>query len=181
MSALSDFVNEYRTKSGTSSTRTFNVAHLGSNVANAFKGYLRTDLSDDTEALTDTPSTSGSMPQSRNRRLGGWFSFGNDESQCCGLSRLQRIAFFFMCIIGAAFCFGTAVLLLPMLIVNTRKFASLNTLGSVFFLISFGFLWGPIPYIQFLFTPQRRYVTAAYLSSVLATLYTSLWGAEVIG
>jgi hypothetical protein len=78
-----------------------------------------------------------------------------------------------------------------MLVVNPRKFAALNTLGSTFFIIrlafflrkliqtldfSFGFLWGPMAYIQFLFSsPQRRYVTIAYLSTVIGTLYTSLW------
>jgi hypothetical protein len=62
-----------------------------------------------------------------------------------------------------------------MLVLNTRKFAALNTLGSTFFIISFAFLWGPLAYIQFLLSPQRRYVTIAYLSSVIATLYTSVW------
>lgn len=69
MSSLSDFVSEYKAKAGSSlgSGRTFNVANLGSNVANAFKGYLRTDVADDQENLVDSPSTSGTLPSSRNR------------------------------------------------------------------------------------------------------------------
>jgi hypothetical protein len=123
-----------------------------------------------------------------------------------------------------------------MLVLNARKFAALNTLGSTFFIISFGFLWGPAAYaqvttkglyeyfwiyilwdrfnssneklceqhvlkpfseqlfaefrksiyilntilliisiFQFLFSAQRRYVTICYLSTVVLTLYTSVW------
>ncbi|KAI6196498.1 hypothetical protein M3Y94_01116700 [Aphelenchoides besseyi] len=149
MSALSDFVNDYRSK--VSGTRTFSVSQIGSNVSSAFKGYLRTDANiDDTEALTDTPTTSGTLPAGRNRRTNfTWFGFASSDENFCGLSRLQRIVAFFMCLIGAAFCFGTAILVLPMLVLNARKFASLNTLGSTFFIMSFGFLWGPIAYVQF--------------------------------
>ncbi|KAI6175249.1 Vesicle transport protein [Aphelenchoides fujianensis] len=175
MSALSDFVNDYRSKSGGS--RTFSVTQIGANVSSAFKGYLRTDANaDDTEALTDAPSTSGTLPAGRNRRANGsWFGWASSDEQFCGLSRLQRIVAFFMCLIGAAFCFGTAILVLPMLVLNARKFAALNTLGSTFFIMSFGFLWGPWAYVQFLLSAQRRYVTIAYLSSVVATLYTAVW------
>jgi len=80
-------------------------------------------------------------------------------------------------------------MLLPILIIQTRKFAALNTLGSAFFVVrffksslsilffpfSFGFLWGPVPYFKFLFSESRRLVTAIYLISVITTLYTSLW------
>ncbi|KAI6193908.1 Vesicle transport protein [Aphelenchoides besseyi] len=172
MSALSDFVNDYRSK--VSGTRTFSVSQIGSNVSSAFKGYLRTDANiDDTEALTDTPTTSGTLPAGRNRRTNfTWFGFASSDENFCGLSRLQRIVAFFMCLIGAAFCFGTAILVLPMLVLNARKFASLNTLGSTFFIMSFGFLWGPIAYVQFLFSAQRRYVTIAYLLSLQNTLLT---------
>jgi len=175
MPTLSEFVSEYRSK--TTSNKTFSVANIGSNVSNAFKGYLRTDANaDDTEALTDTPSTSGTLPANRNRRSNGtWFGFAGSDENFCGLSRLQRIVAFFMCIAGAAFCFGTAILVLPVLVLKARKFAALNTLGSTFFILSFAFLWGPLAYIQFIFSAQRRYVSIAYFLSVVLTLYSSLW------
>jgi hypothetical protein len=81
-------------------------------------------------------------------------------------------------------------MLIPVLILQTRRFAALNTLGSIYLLIryleivfyflkkyffSFGFFWGPVPYVKVLFSPQRRVVTAAYVISVMITLYTSLW------
>ncbi|KAI6184615.1 Vesicle transport protein [Aphelenchoides bicaudatus] len=184
MAALSEFVSSYRSK--TTTNKTFSVTNIGTNVSNVFKGYLQTSSNaDDTEVLVDSPSTSGTLPSSRNsftlfwqirRATGtGWFGFAASDENFCGLSRLQRIVAFFMCLVGAAFCFGTAILVLPMLVLNARKFAALNTLGSTFFIISFGFLWGPIAYAQFLFSAQRRYVTICYLSTVMLTLYTSVW------
>jgi hypothetical protein len=66
MSSLADFAKEYRSK--TSSNKTFSVASIGENVRNTFRGYLQTDANaDDTEALTDTPSTSGTLPAGKNR------------------------------------------------------------------------------------------------------------------
>ncbi|KAJ1372431.1 hypothetical protein KIN20_034592 [Parelaphostrongylus tenuis] len=62
-----------------------------------------------------------------------------------------------------------------MIIVSTRKFAALNTLGSVLLLLSFAFLWGPSAYMQHLVSKQRRLVTVCYMSSLFATLYSSLW------
>ena len=40
-------------------------------------------------------------------------------------------------------CFSMAVAYLPVLIVAARKFALLYTLGSIFFISSFSFLYGP--------------------------------------
>ncbi|KAI6179191.1 Vesicle transport protein [Aphelenchoides besseyi] len=174
MSALSDFVNDYRSK--VSGTRTFSVSQIGSNVSSAFKGYLRTDANiDDTEALTDTPTTSGTLPAGRNRRTNfTWFGFASSDENFCGLSRLQRIVAFFMCLIGAAFCFGTAILVLPMLVLNARKFASLNTLGSTFFIMSFGFLWGPIAYVQFFCFLRKEDTSPLLICSVLLLHSTQL-------
>uniref|UniRef100_A0AC34QXN7 Vesicle transport protein n=2 Tax=Panagrolaimus sp. JU765 TaxID=591449 RepID=A0AC34QXN7_9BILA len=129
---------------------------------------------DDQELLTDSGSTTGQLPSNKNRKSGGWFSFG-DDANVCGLSRIQRIVLFFLLAAMAAFCFASAMMLLPVLIVASRKFAMLNTLGSLFFLCSFAFLWGPLPYFYFLFSENRRIVTGAYVLSVFTTLYTSIW------
>lgn len=70
------------------------------------------------------------------RKTGGWFTFGEDAN-VCGLSRMQRIITFFLFLAMAAFCFVSAMMLIPILILSTRKFAMLNTLGSLFFLVRF--------------------------------------------
>ncbi|KAH7723202.1 Protein C18E9.10 [Aphelenchoides avenae] len=170
MSALADFVNEQRNKAASSIRPSFSMSNIGTKVSSSFSGFFRTDVADDTECLTENPSQNGSLPSSRNRRTtgAGWFGFISGGENVCGLSRFQRIAIFCLCLMGAMFCFATAAFLLPVLVLQTRKFAALNTLG-------FAFLWGPFAYLQFLISPQRRIVTAAYILSVFATLYTSLW------
>uniref|UniRef100_A0A915DGJ3 Vesicle transport protein n=1 Tax=Ditylenchus dipsaci TaxID=166011 RepID=A0A915DGJ3_9BILA len=158
MSALSDFVNEQRNKSGSSNggirpsfssltnmgmRPSFSMANIGTKIGTSFNGFFKTDGSDDLEALTDNPAQNGQLPSTRNRRPGattGWFSFGADEA-VCGLTRFQRISAFFLFMFAAAFCFASALMILPMLVLQTRKFAALNTLGSTFFIMSFGFLW----------------------------------------
>ncbi|KAL7079741.1 hypothetical protein ACQ4LE_001151 [Meloidogyne hapla] len=182
--SLADFVNEQKNKNG--NRNYFNVATFGSKVSKSFNGFFKTsDSIDDTERLTnEISSQNGQLPSNRNRRI-GWMSFSSSSTSIngqvtadanpCGLNRFQRIAAFFLCLFAAGFCFTTAMMLLPILIIQTRKFAALNTLGSAFFVVSFGFLWGPIPYFKFIFSESRRLVTAIYFISVITTLYTSLW------
>ncbi|KAI1712441.1 hypothetical protein DdX_09527 [Ditylenchus destructor] len=153
MSSLSEFVNEQRNKAGGSLRSSgltsglglggmrpsFSMANIGTKIGTSFNGFFKTDGADDLEALTDTPTSSqnGQLPSSRNRRTSGWFSFASDEG-VCGLNRFQRIAAFFLCLFAAMFCFASAMMLLPVLVIQTRKFAALNTLGSTFFITSFG-------------------------------------------
>jgi hypothetical protein len=87
------------------------------------------------------------------------------------LSRWDRILVFGACILGAAVCFVVAFLLLPVLAFKPRKFAVLWTVGSLLFMISFGFLQGFVPYIRHLLTPQRLPFTIAYFGSMILTLY----------
>uniref|UniRef100_A0A914D1B0 Vesicle transport protein n=1 Tax=Acrobeloides nanus TaxID=290746 RepID=A0A914D1B0_9BILA len=170
MSSLSDYVNEQRSKKNT-----FNMANIGNTVSSSFSGFLKVGGQDDAENLADKPMNNGQLPSRNGKSRGsGWFSFGSDE-RVCGLSRMHRMVLFFMALFVAIFCFGMAAMLIPVLILQTRRFAALNTLGSISLLISFGFLWGPVPYVKVLFSPQRRVVTAAYVISVMITLYTSLW------
>uniref|UniRef100_A0A1I8BFP0 Vesicle transport protein n=1 Tax=Meloidogyne hapla TaxID=6305 RepID=A0A1I8BFP0_MELHA len=163
--SLADFVNEQKNKNG--NRNYFNVATFGSKVSKSFNGFFKTsDSIDDTERLTnEISSQNGQLPSNRNRRI-GWMSFSSSSTSIngqvtadanpCGLNRFQRIAAFFLCLFAAGFCFTTAMMLLPILIIQTRKFAALNTLGSAFFVV-------------------RRLVTAIYFISVITTLYTSLW------
>ncbi|XGW07647.1 hypothetical protein V3C99_010644 [Haemonchus contortus] len=182
MSALEAFVNEQKKKAGGSGLS----GGIGSSSFSSF-GELRNKLSSslsglpllsrsetaDSESLTGEHVGDGQLPNTRNRKNGGWFSSG-DES-FFGMSHTQRIFAFFLSLLGSIFCFSTAAFLIPMIIVSTRKYAALNTLGSVLLLLSFAFLWGPSAYLQHLLSPQRRLVTVCYMSALFATLYSSLW------
>ncbi|VDD86170.1 unnamed protein product [Enterobius vermicularis] len=164
MSSLQDFVNQQKAKqSSIGSTSSFSLPRIGRS------------STIETESLTETASTSGQLPSAKNRKNSGWLSSINSDEGNCGLSRTQRILAFFMFLIAALFSFGTAVVMLPLVVVQARKFAALNTLGSVMLMLSFAFLLGPLNYLKHMFSEQRRVVTLAYLLTVFATLYSSLW------
>ncbi|KAK0395081.1 hypothetical protein QR680_001105 [Steinernema hermaphroditum] len=183
MSALGDFAKEQKSKAtgGVSLSQSF--SSFGEGLKSKFSSPLsmlsRSETADDTELLTEPSSSTdgGQLPFSRNRKStsGGWLGPFSGDVNMCGLSRIQRIVAFFMFVAGAGFCFMTSMMLLPVLVIQTRKFAALNTLASTLLLISFSFLWGPSAYVQHLLSPQRRIVTISYISTVLITLYTSLW------
>merc|ERR1719259_566694 len=71
-------------------------------------------------------------------------------------------------------CFGLAVSFLPLLLINPRKFSLLFTLGSVFTLSSFSFLWGPNNHMEHLFSKERLPFTVTYFSTLIATLYCAM-------
>ncbi|KAL3995568.1 Got1/Sft2-like family protein [Acanthocheilonema viteae] len=184
MSDLREFVNQQKAKNsffGTTTTSASfpSIKSIRSKLTSGLNGFsMMHSAGDDSdrEILTEsTGETNGQLPQSRNRRNGGWFGSFSSEEPVFGMSKMQRIVAFFLSI-GAAFvCFGIAVVLLPAIVIQARKFAALNTLGSIMLILSFGFLWGPISYLKHMFSEQRRHVTASYLITVIATLYFSLW------
>ncbi|CAH0387272.1 unnamed protein product [Bemisia tabaci] len=90
-------------------------------------------------------------------------------------SRLQRLIGFFVCLCIGGICFFVALMLIPVLLLKARKFALLFSLGSLFFLFSFSFLWGPLAHLQGLCARDRLPFSAAYVSTLLATLYGALW------
>lgn len=60
-----------------------------------------------------------------------------------------------------------AVSFLPILLINPRKFSLLFTLGSVFTLSSFSFLWGPYNHMVHLFSKDRLPFTLVYFSTLI--------------
>ena len=54
-----------------------------------------------------------------------------------------------------------------MLLINPRKFSLLFTLGSVFTLSSFSFLWGPYSHMVHLFSKERLPFTLVYLTTLI--------------
>ncbi|XP_065909352.1 uncharacterized protein [Dysidea avara] len=103
-------------------------------------------------------------------------SSSNDDAffDSLKLTKKQRIIGFFTSLILGAFCFALALLLLPFLILKVRKFVVLFTLGSVFSLGSFSFLWGPWNHMMHLISLERLPFTIAYVLSLAATLWAAL-------
>ncbi|XP_074655143.1 uncharacterized protein LOC141908825 [Tubulanus polymorphus] len=105
----------------------------------------------------------------------GWFNEANRDPCLPSLSKKQRILGFMGCIAVGLFCFVLAWLFLPMVVVKPRKFALLYTLGSLFLIASFSLLWGPMNHVKHLLSGPRIAFTTAYLGTMFATIYFSVW------
>lgn len=105
----------------------------------------------------------------------GWFTQAKADPCMPSLSKKQRILGFVMFLLMGTFCFSMASLYIPVMIIRPKKFATLYTLGSLFAISSFSFLWGPMNHIKHLFSVPRLPFTTAYIGTILATLYFSLW------
>ncbi|XP_059470037.1 uncharacterized protein LOC132193409 [Neocloeon triangulifer] len=114
-----------------------------------------------------------------------WFSKGTSSSSLAAeqsstsscfpsMSRLQRIIGFACCLGMGLFCFGLSLLYLPVLVLKARKFALLFTMGSVFSMASFSFLWGLTAHWHHLTSRERLPFSACYLASLIATIYFSM-------
>uniref|UniRef100_A0A0N5A7U8 Vesicle transport protein n=1 Tax=Syphacia muris TaxID=451379 RepID=A0A0N5A7U8_9BILA len=181
--SLQDFVNQQKAKQSSfgsaSSLLSPSISSFGdlrakiTSSINSLPG-LGSQGTVETQSLT-SESSSGQLPPGRNRKNGGIFASLIGDEGTCGMSRTQRILTFFLFLVAAMFCFGMAIMLLPVIILKARKFAALNTLGSVMLIMSFAFLLGPLNYLKHMLSEQRRLVTVSYLITVIATLYSSLW------
>lgn len=104
-----------------------------------------------------------------------WFSAETESNlSCFALSKKQRVLGFATCVVMGSVCFTLAAVYAPFLLVKARKFALLFTLGSMFMMSSFSFLWGPLNHIKYLFSSGRLPFTSVYLGSLIATLYFAL-------
>ncbi|ROT85375.1 hypothetical protein C7M84_015651 [Penaeus vannamei] len=88
--------------------------------------------------------------------------------------RKQRILGFLACVLMGLICFSLAAMYFPLLVFKARKFALLFTLGSLFSVLSFSFLWGPVNHLKHLFSSERLVFTSVYFLSLFATLYFAL-------
>ncbi|XP_066594813.1 uncharacterized protein [Prorops nasuta] len=103
----------------------------------------------------------------------GWLE--ETQKECCpSMTRVQRLIAFTVCLFTGVLCFFLSALYIPVLLLKARKFALLYTLGSVFFLASFCFLWGPMSYLKSLFTIERRCFSLSYFLTLIGTLYCAL-------
>uniref|UniRef100_A0A1A9UYA8 Vesicle transport protein n=1 Tax=Glossina austeni TaxID=7395 RepID=A0A1A9UYA8_GLOAU len=97
------------------------------------------------------------------------------DSCCPQLSRLQRIVGFVACLGMGTFCMTISLFYVPVLLLKTRKFALLYTLGSFFFILSFCFLSGFLAFFKTLCNRDRFLVSITYFGSLITTLYCALW------
>ncbi|XP_045767591.1 protein transport protein sft2 [Maniola jurtina] len=111
-------------------------------------------------------------PTSSTSSTGTWFE--NVQKEYFTLSRTQRFMGFGICLSLGVLCFILSFLYIPFLLLQARKFALLFTLGSVFFIFSFSFLYGPWAHMKSLFSKERAITTLLYGFTLVATLYCAL-------
>jgi len=174
MGGLSQDLNSYLNKSnGSSSSLSSLTSKLGSMKLPTLKTPFGSGgTEDDEEPFLGVTSDKGISGNNRKDEK-SWLARKLEEN-LPSLSKKQRIIGFMTSLILGTICFGLAVSFLPMLIVNPRKFSLLFTLGSVFTLSSFSFLWGPYSHMVHLFSKDRLPFTLVYFSTLVATLYFAM-------
>ncbi|XP_026333451.1 protein transport protein sft2 [Hyposmocoma kahamanoa] len=112
----------------------------------------------------DTPTSSSSA--------GSWLD--EVQKEYFTLSRTQRFMGFGVCLFFGILCFILSFLYVPVLLFQARKFALLFTLGSMFLIFSFSFLYGPWNHLKSLFSKDRALTTLLYGLTLFGTLYCAL-------
>ncbi len=102
------------------------------------------------------------------------FLRADGEDGGSGLSYFERLSLFVVALIGAFACYAICIFLFPFLSLRPRKFALIWSLGSVLFLLAFAMLNGFSQFVQHLLSKDRIYFTAAFLGSILLTLFFSV-------
>lgn len=90
------------------------------------------------------------------------------------LSRWDRMLIFALTFGGSVCCYAICIFLFPVLSLKPRKFALLWSLGSIFFLVSFGVLQGVQAYVTHLLSSTRLVFTVVFVTSIIMTLISSL-------
>lgn len=91
-----------------------------------------------------------------------------------GLTRTQRYTAFAICIVAAVFLFFLAMFHLPFVVIRPGKFVVPYCMGSMFILISFGFLHGFVSYSKHLMSAKKVPYSAWFILSTLGTLYAAI-------
>lgn len=91
-----------------------------------------------------------------------------------GLTRMQRYTAFAICICAAVFLLLLAMFHLPFVVIRPGKFVVPYCMGSIFILVSFGFLHGFVSYSKHLLSPKKAVYSAWFFLATLGTLYSAL-------
>lgn len=95
----------------------------------------------------------------------------NQEPSWFTLSRMERLALFVCCILGAVCCFTLCIFLFPVLALKPRKFGLLWSMGSLLFVLAFGILQGPVAYAKHLTSRERLPFTIFFFTTCILTIY----------
>jgi len=98
----------------------------------------------------------------------------NEEEAYFALSRWDRLIGFGACLLGAAVCFFVAIATAPLIPIRPAKFALALSLGSVLVMFGFAVLVGPITHLKHLVSKERLPFSAAYIASLVLTIYFSV-------
>ena len=136
-------------------------------------GQLTQGLSDKWTKFMKNDDKKDSETQSE--ESDGWFAQAKSDPCLPSLSKKQRIIGFMLCLVLGLFCFLLSSLYLPVLVLKARKFALLYSLGSLFFIMSFAALWGPVNHMKHLLSGDRLLFTVVYFLTIFATIYFAMW------
>lgn len=137
------------------------ASELSRSVANDTGGFL-SSISPFQQSRLRLPLTE--RPEDEPIEEPAWFT----------LSRWDRILVFGACLTASVLFFVLCFALFPVLAVKPRKFATIWSLASILFVISFGVLQGPVNYAMHLISPGRLLFTIMYFGSIILTLIFSL-------
>lgn len=168
--SLSQDLNSYLNKSSSSSS----LSSLTSKLSSMKLPTLKTPFGSNEEDEEPFLGVSSDSGISNNRREEQSWLARKLEANLPSLSKKQRIIGFMTSLVLGTICFGLAASFLPLLFLNPRKFSLLFTLGSVFTLSSFSFLWGPYNHMVHLISKERLPFTVVYFSTLIATLYFAM-------
>lgn len=104
-----------------------------------------------------------------------WFTKAQSDPLLPSLTKKQRILGFVTFLLMGTLFFSLSFLYIPLIVLRARKFSLLFTLGSIFFLMSFSLLWGPVNHLRHLFSAGRLPFTCMYFTTLFGTLYFAVW------
>jgi len=147
---------------------------------------FRTNLSEFRWANSVQDDSQQQQPQSSNpfarfyNAVGGGYiplrsgERSNEEEAYFALSRWDRLIGFGACLLGAAVCFFVAFATAPLIPIRPAKFALALSLGSTLVMFGFAVLVGPITHLKHLVSKERLPFSAAYIASLVLTIYFSV-------
>lgn len=166
MSDYSKLTNYLSEQNGSaSSSGADKLASAKSSVTSFFKQNILGETKDNSRA----PSSAEA-----NAQTDSWFKDADSDPYCPQMSRKQRVIGFMLCIIMGAFCMGLASFYIPVIVLKSRKFVLLFSMGSVFFIASFSMLWGLKKHMTHLIALERLPFTLAYFGTLTGTIYYSM-------
>lgn len=177
MSSLTEDLNSYL-KRGSGGTNG-GAGGLASKLASFKLPTLTSPFSTGSASASGTPEDEEpflGVQVEQGNESSGWFGKKSSPEPGClpSLSRKQRILGFMTSLVLGAICFGLAISFLPMLVINPRKFSLLFSLGSLFTISSFSFLYGPYNHLMHLFSKERLPFTLIYFTTLIGTLYFAM-------